>query len=299
MYDASVQLRPFRPGDAAALARLASSYARGEADFVLHPLWETADELHAEFELHGITPEDHLLVADAGDGRAFGMAGILRFPGETAAALIPPVVERQERGKGAGGELLRAALELAKREGVKLASAAVGSRNRSGYALLAAHGFRPVRQHFFMRATSDLAPPGTLPDGVTLDAARHDDAASIHDLYGDAGFPPRPPEATRRALSDGRHAHAVARREGTVVGFVELDTHWRERPFVAFVGVDPSLRERGVGTGLVRYALERAFAKGARTAQLLLSPANRAALRAYEKVGFKRFRLLDVLETGL
>jgi ribosomal protein S18 acetylase RimI-like enzyme len=295
-----MQLRPFRPGDAVVLARLASSYARGETDFVLHPLWETPDELHAEFARHGITPEENLVVADGGDGRPLGMAGILRFPGETAAALLPPVVERQERGKGAGGELLRAALELAKREGVKLASAAVGSRNRSGYALLAAHGFRPVRQHFFMRATGEaLPPPGKLPEGVTLDAARHDDASAIHELYSDADFPPRPPEATRRALADGRHAHAVARRAGAVVGFVELDTYWPERPFVAFVGVDRSLRDRGVGTGLVRYALERAFTAGARSAQLLLSPANRAALRAYEKVGFKRFRLLDVLEKGL
>ena len=299
MYDGKMQLRPFQARDAPALARLASSYARGETDFVLHPLWETPDELHAEFALHGIAPEDHLLVADGGDGRPLGMAGILRFPGETAAAVIPPVVERQERGKGVGGELLRASLELAKREGVKLASAAVGSRNRSGYALLAAHGFRPVRQHFFMRAAGELAPPGKLPDGVTLDAARHDDATAIHELYSDADFPPRAPDATRRALADGRHAHAVARRAGSVVGFVELDTHWPERPFVAFVGVDRSLRDRGLGTGLVRYALERAFSAGARTAQLLLSPANRAALRAYEKVGFKRFRLLDVLEKGL
>jgi ribosomal protein S18 acetylase RimI-like enzyme len=299
VYDGSVQLRPFRAGDAPALARLASSYARGEADFVLHPLWETEDELHAEFARHGISPEDHLVVADGGDGQALGMAGVLRFPGDTGAAVIAPVVERRERGKGAGGELLRAALDIAKREGVKLASAAVGSRNRSGYALLAAYGFRPVRQHFFMRTAGELAPAGKLPEGVTLDAARQDDASAIQDLYDDARFPPRTPEATRLALSDGRHTHAVARRGGAVVGFVELDAHWPERPFVSFVGVDGSLRDRGVGAGLVRFALERAFAAGARSAQLLLSPANRAALRAYEKVGFKRYRLVDVLEKGL
>jgi ribosomal protein S18 acetylase RimI-like enzyme len=300
VYDGKVQLRPFRAGDAPALARLASAYARGETDFVLHPLWETEGELHAEFDRHGIAPEDHLIVADAGEDRVLGMAGVLRFPGETGAAVIAPVVERGERGKGAGGELLRAALEIAKREGVKLASAAVGSRNRSGYSLLAAYGFRPVRQHFFMRTTAgELAPAGKLPEDVTLDAARQDDASAIHALYGDANFPPRGLEATRSALADGRHAHAVARRSGSVVGFVELDAHWPARPFVSFVGVDRSLRDRGVGTGLVRFALDRAFAGGAKSAHLLLSPANRAALRAYEKVGFKRHRMVDVLEKGL
>lgn len=294
-----MEIRPFRDTDAADLARLASSCARGEADFVLHPLWENEDELYAEFELHGIDPEDHLLVADGGDGAPLATAGLLRFPGETAAALIPPVVSRSARGKGVGGELLRRALELGKRLDVKLASAALGSRNRSGYALLAAHGFRPVRQHFFMRCDGALGPVGALPDGVTLDAARPEDRAAIHGLYLEANFPARTPDASRRALEDGRHAHAVARRGRDVVGFVELDTHWPERPFVAFVGVDPSLRDRGVGTGLVRWALAREFERSARSALLLLSPANRAALRAYEKVGFRRYRLLDVLERGL
>ena len=294
-----MEIRPFRHSDAAELVRLASASARGEADFVLHPLWESEQELYAEFELHGIDPEENLLVADAGDGAPLGTAGLLRFPGETAAALIPPVVARSARGKGAGGELLRSALALAKREDVKLASAALGSRNRSGYALLAAHGFRPVRQHFFMRCDRDLAPPGTLPAGIELEAAGPADHAAIHDLYLEASFPARTPDASRSALLDGHHAHAVARRGRDVVAFVELDTHWPERPFVAFVGVEPSLRDRGLGTGLVRWALAREFERGARSALLLLSPANRSALRAYEKVGFRRHRLVDVLEKGL
>jgi ribosomal protein S18 acetylase RimI-like enzyme len=198
-----------------------------------------------------------------------------------------------------GGELLRRALDLGKRLDVKLASAALGSRNRSGYALLAAHGFRPVRQHFFMRCDGALAGAGALPNGVSLDAARASDLSAIHELYGEASFPPRGLEATRAAFEDGRHAHAVARSGGQVVAFVELDTLWPSRPWVAFVGVGHALQGRGLGTALVRYALEREFARGARTALLLLSPANRSALRAYEKVGFRRFRLIDVLEKGL
>ncbi len=294
-----MEIRPFRATDAAALARLASASARGEADFVLHPLWETEQELFAEFELHGIDPEEHLLVADPGDGAPVGMSGFLRFPEETAAALIPPVVERAERGRGLGGELLRSALDLGKRLGVKLTTAAVGSRNRSGYALLAAYGFRPLRQHFFMRCDGELARAGPLPAGVRLEPARAEDAGAIHDLYVEANFPLRAPESTRAVFSDGRHAHLVARRGNEVVAFVELDAHWPERVWVSFVGVARELRDRGVGTGLVRAALEREFARGARSALLLLSPANRSALRAYEKVGFRRFRLVDVLEKGL
>ena len=100
-----------------------------------------------------------------------------------------------------------------------------------------------------------------------------------------------------RVLSDERHAHAVARHEGRVVAFVELETHWPRRVWVSYVGVAPELRDRGLGSALVAWLLERQFETGAHSGLLMLSPANRAAVRAYEKVGFRRYRLIDVLES--
>jgi ribosomal protein S18 acetylase RimI-like enzyme len=50
-----------------------------------------------------------------------------------------------------------------------------------------------------------------------------------------------------------------------------------------------------MGSALVNWALSEPFDSGARSALLLLSPANRTALRAYEKVGFRRARRIDVL----
>jgi ribosomal protein S18 acetylase RimI-like enzyme len=63
--------------------------------------------------------------------------------------------------------------------------------------------------------------------------------------------------------------------------------------------VASDLRGRGVGSALVAWALEQQFEKGVVSALLLLSPANRTALRSYEKVGFRRSRLIDVLEKKL
>ena len=51
-----------------------------------------------------------------------------------------------------------------------------------------------------------------------------------------------------------------------------------------------------MGSALVAWAVARRFEAGTRSALLLLSPANRTALRAYEKVGFRRHRVVDVLE---
>lgn len=295
-----MSLRPFRTNDAPALATLAAACARSENDFVLNPMWDAADEVLGDFERQGIDPATHLLVADDESGTPLGMAGFLRRPSDTLAGLICPVVSRRERGHGLGGELLRAALARGVDElGIKLVTAGIGARNHGGYALLASAGFRPVRQHVLMRCDERPKPNPPPVEGLVFETARVGDAELIHEIYESCGFEPRTLATTRSSIGGRRHAHAVARQAGLVVGFVELETHWSRRPWVAYVGVVHGLRDRGVGSGLVGWALAREFDAGASAALLMLSPANRNAFRAYEKVGFRRFRMVDVLEKRL
>ncbi|MDJ0787824.1 MAG: GNAT family N-acetyltransferase [Myxococcota bacterium] len=292
-------IRLFRPSDLPAVVSLSASCARAEADFVLNPMWESEAEFHAEFERHGISPEEHLLVDDLGEGEVVGLSGFLRPYGSQAGGIFCPVVERSHRGQGSGGELLRAALELGKQQlGLSLATAGIGTRNRGGYHLLTAHGFRPVRQHFLMRCES-RPEVAAMPEGLTVEPASAGDLEAILAIYESCGFEARTPEQMQRIFENGRHAHAVARRDGEVVAFSELETHWPTRSWVAYVGVEPGLRDRGVGTSLVGWSVAAAFDRGVTQALLLLSPANRTAVRAYEKVGFRRARLFDVLEKSL
>ena len=294
-----MNVRPYRPDDTHALVELASSCSRGEADFVLNPLWQSEAELVAEFERFGIAPEEHLLVAEDADG-VVGLAGFLRYPDAASAALFCPIVRRGDRGRGMGGELLRAVQALGREKlGIELAVAGIGTRNRAGYSLLTSHGFRPARQHFWMRCEGKVAESSPPLDALEIAAATADDADAILAIYDACGFEKRDAAAMRSALEDGRHAHSVARVDGRVVAFVELETHWPERVWVAYVGVTPKLRDRGLGSFSVSWALARCFEAGARSAMLMLSPANREALRAYEKVGFRRTRLVDVLEKTL
>jgi ribosomal protein S18 acetylase RimI-like enzyme len=293
-----MEIRPFRKSDAAAVAELSAFCTRGESDFVLNPFFETEAELFAEFARFGIDPEKHLFVSDAGDGEILGMVGFLRAPDAAAAGMFCPIVKREMRGRGIGGELLRAARERGRKElGLRVATAGIGTRNRAGYSLLTSHGFRPLRQHFLMRCDSKPGSPPPPIEGLELEPATHDDAEAILRIYTDCGFEERSAEVMERFLADDRHAHAVARHAGKVIAFVELETHWPERVWVSYVGVDLPLRGRGLGSALVAWQLEREFEADARSALLMLSPANRAAVRAYEKVGFRRHRLIDVLES--
>jgi ribosomal protein S18 acetylase RimI-like enzyme len=308
-------IRPYRPSDAPALAALAVECARGEADFVLNPLWESADELVAEFERFGIRPEEHVLVADDGDGgEVQGMVGFLRRPKDPSAGMLCPIVRRKDRGRGVGGELLRAAQRYGTDQlGIELATAGIGTRNRAGYSLLTSHGFRPVRQAYVMKIEGAPVVPEEPIAGLEIEVAGISDAKAILELYLTCGFEARSEEQMRAVLGDGRHAHAVARAQvsrsepkasedhqgGGIAAFVELETHWPKRPWVAFAGVAKERRDRGLGSTLVAWLLARQFAAGARAGLLALSPANRTALRAYEKVGFRRFRLIDALEKKL
>jgi ribosomal protein S18 acetylase RimI-like enzyme len=294
-----VRIRPFRDEDAPRLASLSAHCARGETDFVLNPYWETAEDLIAEFGRFGIDPEQHLLVADAGDGDPLGLAGFLRHPGAAAAGMFCPIVSREQRGRGLGGRLLRGAQELGGELGIKLATAAIGTRNRAGYSLLTSHGFRPVRQHFLMRCDERPSAPAPPVEDVVFETAKPDDAQSILDVYATCGFDERSLGTMQAVLDDGQHAHAVARSGERTIAFTEIETHWPQRVWVAYVGVDAELRDRGLGSALVAWALERQFDADAQSALLMLSPANRTALRAYEKVGFRRHRLVDVLEKKL
>jgi ribosomal protein S18 acetylase RimI-like enzyme len=293
-------IRPYRREDEAALSKLSATCARGEGDFVLNPIWENADEFEAEFARFAIAPETHVIVAEEADGEIVGFAGFLRRPEAPEAGLICPIVKRGGRGRGVGGELLRAAQELGRsRLGIRLVTAGIGTRNRAGYSLLASHGFRPVRQHFYMRC--DVAPhvPDAPIDDLALEPAQPEDCDAILEIYRACGFAPRPPEVMRACVLDDRHVFAVARRAGEIVAFSELETHLPKRAWVAYVGVRDELRGRGVGSTLVAWALAREFEAGIESAMLLLSPANRTALSAYEKVGFRRSRLIDVLEKSL
>jgi ribosomal protein S18 acetylase RimI-like enzyme len=292
-------IRAFRREDAAALAELSAGCLKGETDFVLNPLWETEQELFAEFERFGIAPEEHLLVADGPGGRPAGLVGFLRRPEARLAGLISPVVARDLRGQGLGGDLLRAALEHGAKLGVELASAGVGTRNRSGYALLTGLGFQPLRQFFMMRCEERPALVELPVPGLTVEAAKPGDAAALLGLYAASGFEPRSPERMEQVLTDGIHQHALARRGDEIVAFCEIETHWPRRVWVAYVAVAGPLRNRGVGSAVVAWALQRQFDAGSEAALLMLSPVNRPAVRAYQKVGFHLHRTLDVLERKL
>jgi RimJ/RimL family protein N-acetyltransferase len=103
------------------------------------------------------------------------------------------------------------------------------------------------------------------------------------------GLPPEGAEPLRRWLDRILAAgqHLLVEVEGRVVGHVMLIP--MEGGSVELANfLHQSIRNRGIGTSLNRLLLQVARDDGFRRVWLSVEPSNRAAVRSYEKAGFRK-----------
>jgi RimJ/RimL family protein N-acetyltransferase len=121
-------------------------------------------------------------------------------------------------------------------------------------------------------------------DRVALEAMY----AGFEPKRGAQGLPPAHAEGIRRwldrVLAGGTHLLAVC--AGRICGHVMLvPTNGDAVELANFV--HQAWRNRGIGTALNRVAVDRARAAGVRRVWLCVEPSNRAALKSYERAGFR------------
>jgi ribosomal protein S18 acetylase RimI-like enzyme len=137
--------------------------------------------------------------------------------------------------------------------------------------------------------------PGSAAGGraPAVETARSGDLAVLIELdrvcFGRRAWPPAgwleavtDPEWTTLVVRDGGDAVAAA----VLLPFTPV-------AHLASIGVHPDRRNRGLGTELLREALRRGRAAGARFLALEVDLVNRGALRLYRREGFgvvRRFR---------
>jgi GNAT superfamily N-acetyltransferase len=147
-------------------------------------------------------------------------------------------------------------------------------------------------------AQRPLPPPG----GVVVRIATEADVGRLADLMNLGGVPGRPPRETpddpepyQRALrdmEDDAGGVLVAEVDGEVVGVCQLIVfrHLQARgglcAEIESVHVHPDRRAQGIGTVLVRTAIERARTAGCYRVQLTSNEVRHDAHRFYERLGF-------------
>ena len=116
--------------------------------------------------------------------------------------------------------------------------------------------------------------------------------AALHDLL----FPGTHTPGAMLVSAD--HPRLVLAMDGRVAGYVAVETQSDGSGYVDYLGVDPELRNRGIGRDLVRAATNRLLQLGATSVNLTVREDNVAARRLYAALGFEEERLIRPFRKG-
>ena len=162
------------------------------------------------------------------------------------------------------------------------------------HRLYLAYGFRSVYEHLVMRR--DLhqpIPDCPFPSGVTITTWQNVLADEFFQAY-DASFRERPgfpgwsvTEWVDHWTTDNfKPDWSLLARKGEVpVGFLIAATY-PPHGFVVQVGVIPTQRRRGLGSGLIVETMQRMQAADAASVQLIVHINNPGAIQTYAQLGF-------------
>lgn len=158
-------------------------------------------------------------------------------------------------------------------------------------------GFRRVEEVVTYEAPAEFGAAADCRGDVEFGDVGDRDFAALDGLDRRAFAAPwRYPEAVLRAAQAQLQIFLAARVDGRAVGYVAAAVH-DEDAHVVRLAVEPSFGRRGIGSALLRLALLRARASGARRVTLNTLKSLPAG-RLYERLGFRVMRraAIDVLQ---
>jgi len=198
-------------------------------------------------------------------------------------------VDPDHRRRGHADNLLRSALEQARREGSSVLQSVVDGRWASGRSFAATRGFRALVHNLLLER--DRSPVGdqTVPDGVELRKYQSGDEVSLARIHNvamarDAEFNL---ESRESFAAHAKHANVtiwVAAMHLTV-GYCFLELRG-DRGYVHEIAVLPEWTGRGIGSALLARAIASLQASGATTTVLGVEEDNTTALHLYTRFGF-------------
>lgn len=109
---------------------------------------------------------------------------------------------------------------------------------------------------------------------------------SIYEIERQTQTAPWSEQAFRNELENPQSCFLVVWSEGKIVGY---GGYWRciDEAHITTVSVDPALQRSGIATRLMRELLGRAIDEGMTCSTLEVRAGNEAAIKLYEKLGYK------------
>ncbi|MCC3377339.1 GNAT family N-acetyltransferase [Cohnella sp. REN36] len=254
----------------------------------LHRRCEAADGLHLKINWdmikhrHGEEPLDYLAYAD---GRLVGYLALYVF--HDGEAEVSAIVDPDARRQGIFATLLREAGATMRSRGIPQFLFIVDHQSASGQAVARHLGTRFDHSEFKMRMPANEA----VQDGagsVKLIRASESDLEDMAELDGACFGSPfaAVSERSRRDIVHPQRMHYLYRREGRLLGKINLNLIEPGVGFIYGFGVHPSQQGRGVGTAMISELIAN-YRERVDAFALEVFGENRRALRLYERCGFR------------
>lgn len=318
----NIQLRKYRERDADLIVVLMNS-----ADAVDHAGRSTSlEELREDYARPGLVPEENVFVAEAEDGRIFGVGSLSISTNSLESAFQARlIIHPMHRGRGLEDRMLER-LERRARERIAEAIApritfSVGADLAAADSLEAFEraGLSEVRRFWRMERAlaEDLAAP-IFPPGLDTRAYRvgeDDDAVRLafNDAFSEHfGNEEETPEAFQYFVNLSRFRPdlsviAVDKNSGEIAGFNLVVVNGRENDrlgtrngMIDVLGVARSYRRQGLGGALLVKGMRNSFAAGLNCAVLYCDSENgTGATRLYFRNGFEVKRTWVLYEKEL
>lgn len=280
-------IRTFRPGDEPAILAV-------------------VDAALPVDRLPGITRQDMVHAVDRKAGDPEGT--LVAIADDTIVGYCTPrhddlTVHPDHRRRGHGRRLVAAALDLVRSRGLSQLVLYGPSDREPAAAFIAAMGFTYQSSMWMFELAPSVEVPGPVfPEDVVVRAYKPESDLSTFVDLAMASFHDHATPLTFTEQGVG-HVHAMPDFDPEGILFVvpreepdrpiawtkvehELTDAGVRRGHIAFIGVLPEWRRRGLGQELLRWGIGYVRAAGAETIELSVEAANDRALGLYRRTGF-------------
>lgn len=261
----------------------------------------TPDRFKQEISSRGGNLMQDYLVLEGRDEKVLGFCGYSTPADAAKARMDGPIIAYSERGQGLGRRMWHELADLMRSRKVSSVSVLLEDENRIAARFLDGLGFRRNSTQLIVTCDRPFQGKAEAVSGTTIRRITEGDAFD-RDAYLAAHsklFEARSRSFLDLLISLPDYNLFVVERQGDILGFLELELV-EDTAIIESFGVRPDQRRKGIGSSLLKSALEYAWKQdGTRLVRQIWKTEQPEFLRVYTALGFKQKTALHNMEKAI
>ena len=261
----------------------------------------TPDRFKQEITSRGGNLMQDYLVLESRDEEVVGFCGYSTPANANKARMDGPIVAYSERGQGLGQRLWHELADLMRSRRVNTVSVLLEDQNQIAAKFLDQLGFQKNSTQLIVTCDRPFEGRAEAPRGMTIrriTGSDHFDPDAYLAAYSKL-FESRSRGYLDLLVSLPDYNIFVAEQNGQILGLLELEI-MDETAIIEAFGVDPDSRRQGLGSALLKTALEHAWKQdGMQLVRQIWKTEQPEFLNVYTALGFKQKTALHHMEKAI